>query len=77
MLENLLTDQLLTLAVAVGGEPNPLGAAQCLANGSEFGGFVAALCRAGAVEALGPRRRIGDQRFQAGTTSSGSSKSNK
>ena len=55
MLENFLTDQ-LTLAVAVGGEPNPLGGAQCLANGSELGGFVAALCRAGAVEAFGPQQ---------------------
>jgi hypothetical protein len=37
MLENFLTDE-LTLAVAIGGEPNPLGGAQCLANGSELGG---------------------------------------
>ena len=55
MLENLLTDQ-LTLAVAVGGEPNPLGDAQCLANGSELSGLVAALCRAGAVKAVGPQQ---------------------
>jgi hypothetical protein len=42
VLKNFLTDE-LTLAVAIGGEPNPLGGAQCLANGSELGGFVAAL----------------------------------
>src|SRR5260370_17097644 len=55
MLENFLTDE-LTLAVAIGGEPNPLGGAQCLANGSELGGFVAALCRASAVKAFGPQK---------------------
>ena len=48
MLENFLTDE-LPLAVAIGGEPNPLGGAQCFANGSELGGFVAALCWASAV----------------------------
>ena len=74
MLEYFLTDE-LTFAVAVGGEPNPLGGAQRLANGSELGGFVAALCGASAVKT--DRSRIGDQRFQAGTTSSGSSRSNK
>ena len=55
MLENFLTDE-LTLAVAIGGEPNPLGGAQCLANGFELGGFVAALCRASAVKAFGPQK---------------------
>ena len=55
MLENFLTDE-LTLAVAIGGEPNPLGGAQCLANGSELGGFVAALCRASAVKTFGPQQ---------------------
>ena len=55
MLENFLTDE-LTLAVAVGREPNPLGGAQCLADGSELGGFVAALCRASAVKAFGPQQ---------------------
>jgi hypothetical protein len=75
MLKNFLTDE-LTLAVAVGSEPNRLGGAQCLANGFELAGFVSALCRASAIKAPG-RRRIGDQRFQAGTTSSGSSRSNK
>ena len=52
MLEDFLTDE-LTLAVAVGGERNPLGGAQCLANGSELGGLVAVLRRAGAVKAFG------------------------
>jgi hypothetical protein len=75
MLENLLTDK-LTLAIAIGGEPNPPGGAKGLANGFELGGFVATLCRASAVKPSG-RRRIGDQRFQAGTTSSGSRRSNK
>jgi hypothetical protein len=55
VLENFLTDE-LPLAVAVGGEPNPLGRAQCLANGSELCGFVAALCRAGAVKTFGPQQ---------------------
>jgi hypothetical protein len=53
MLENFLTDE-LTLAIAIRGEPNPLRAAQGLANGSELRGFVAALCRASAVETFGP-----------------------
>ena len=44
MLENFLANE-LTLAIAVGSEPNPLGSAQCLANGSELGGLVAALDR--------------------------------
>ena len=48
MLKNLLTDE-LTLAIAIGREPNPLGGAQRLANGFELGGFVSALCRASAV----------------------------
>ena len=48
MLENFLTDE-LTLAVAIGGEPNPLGCTEGLANGSEFGGFVSTLRRARAV----------------------------
>jgi hypothetical protein len=47
MLENFLTDE-LTLAIAIGGEPNPLGSAQCFANDFELGGFVPALCRASA-----------------------------
>src|ERR1035437_5385199 len=55
MLENFLTDE-LTLAVAVGCEPNPLGSAQCLANGSELGGFVAALRRASAIKAFRPQK---------------------
>src|SRR5712692_7728200 len=55
MLENFLTDE-LTLAVAIGGEPNAPGGAQCLANGSELGGFVSALCRASAVKSFGPQQ---------------------
>src|ERR1019366_2625742 len=55
MLENFLADE-LTLAIAVGSEPNPLGGAQCLANGSELGGLVAALCRASAVKAFRPQQ---------------------
>jgi hypothetical protein len=55
MLENFLTDE-LTLAVAIGGEPNTLGGAQCLSNGFELGGFVSALCRASAVKAFGPQK---------------------
>src|SRR5664280_1338581 len=55
MLENFLTDE-LTLPIAVGGEPNPFGAAQGLANGPELGGFVAALCRASAVKAFRPQK---------------------
>jgi len=48
MLKNLLTDE-LTLAIAIGREPNPLGGARRLANGFELGGIVSALCRASAV----------------------------
>ena len=55
MLENFLTDE-LTLAIAIGGEPDPLGGAQSLANGFELGGFVAALGRASAVKAFGPQK---------------------
>src|SRR5882724_103461 len=55
MLKNFLANK-LTLAVAVGGEPNPFGSAQRLANGSELGRLVAALCRASAVKAFGPEK---------------------
>ena len=55
MLENFLADE-LTLAVAVGGEPNPLGGAQRLANGFELGGFVAACRRARVVKAFRPQK---------------------
>ena len=55
MLENFLPDQ-LTFAVAVGGKPNLLGGAQGFANSPELRGFVAALCRASTVEALGPQQ---------------------
>ena len=49
MLKNFLTDQ-LTLTVAIGCKPNSFGSAQCLANGLELGGLVAALCRARSVK---------------------------
>ena len=55
MLEDFLTDE-LTLAIAIGGEPDPLGRAQRLSNGFELGGFVAALGRASAVKAFGPQK---------------------
>jgi len=55
MLENFLTDQ-LTFAIAIGGEPNPVGGAQCLTNGLELSGFVSALCGASAVKAFGPQK---------------------
>ena len=55
MLENFLADE-LTLAVAVGGEPNSPGGAQCVAKGSELGGLVAALRWASAVEPFGPQQ---------------------
>ena len=55
MLENLLTDQ-LPLAIAIGGEPNPLGGAKGLANSFEFGGFVSAFRRASVVEAFRPQK---------------------
>jgi hypothetical protein len=48
MLKNLLTDE-LTLAIAIGREPNPLGGAERLENGFELGSFISALCRANAV----------------------------
>ena len=51
MLKNFLTDQ-LTLAVAIGSQPNFLSRAQCLPNGFELGCFVSALCRASAVKAF-------------------------
>jgi hypothetical protein len=55
MLENFLTDE-LALAVAIGGEPDPLGGAQRRANGFELGGLVAAVRRACAVKAFGPQQ---------------------
>jgi hypothetical protein len=60
MLKNFLTNE-LTLAITVGSEPNPFGCAQCLANGSELGGFVAALCRASAIKTL---IRMGQQNME-------------
>ena len=58
VLQNLLTDE-LPFAVAIGGEPNPLGAAQRLPNGLELGGFVSAFRWASVVEALGPQQDRG------------------
>ena len=55
MLEDFLTDE-LTLAIAVGGEPDPLNLAQRLANGFELSGFIAALGRASTVKAFGPQK---------------------
>src|ERR1700676_2138551 len=55
MLENLLADE-LTFAIAIGGEPNPLGSTKGLANGFEFGGFVCALCRASVIKAFRPQK---------------------
>ena len=66
MLENFLTDE-LTLAVAIGGEPNALWGAECLANGSELGGFVAALCWAGAVNTFQAATGSGHRLFHWGT----------
>jgi hypothetical protein len=54
MLENFLTDK-LTLAITIGGEPNPLRCAQCVTNGFELSGLVSALCRASAVKAFRPQ----------------------
>jgi hypothetical protein len=54
----LFTSDKLALAVAIGGEPNPLGGAQRLANRSELGALVAALCRASAVKTFGPQQDL-------------------
>jgi hypothetical protein len=51
----MMTDE-LTLAVAIDGEPNPFGGAQCLADGFELGGFVSALYRTSTVKAFGPQK---------------------
>jgi len=55
MLQDFLADE-LTLAIAIGGEPDPFDRAQCLSNGFELGGFVAALCRASAVKTFRPQQ---------------------
>src|SRR5262249_38886654 len=55
MLEDFLTDE-LTLAVTIGGEPNPFGIAQRLANGFELGSFIATHRRASAIKAFGPQK---------------------
>jgi hypothetical protein len=56
MLKNFLTDE-LALAIAIGGEPNPLGGAQCLANRFELGGLVSLhdLARRRARDSVGRR----------------------
>jgi hypothetical protein len=51
MFENFLTDE-LTLTIAIGGEPDPLGGTQRLADGFELGGLVAAIRRPRAVKPL-------------------------
>src|ERR1700675_4742911 len=58
MLKNFLTDQ-LTLAVAISCKPNSFGGAQCLANGLELSGLVAALCRARSVKTFRPQKYRG------------------
>ena len=55
MFENFLTDE-LTLAVAIGGEPNALGGAQCFANGLELCCLVSGLCRTSSIKAFGPQK---------------------
>ena len=75
MLENFLTDE-LPLAIAIGCEPDLLCGAQRLTDSFELGGFVAAFSRAGAIKTFGTKQD-GDQRFQAGTTSSGSRRSSR
>jgi len=55
MLEDLLADE-LTLAIAVGSQPDPFGPAQRLSNGFELGRFVAALGPPGAVKTFGPQQ---------------------
>lgn len=55
MLKNPLTDE-LTLAIAIGGEPDPLCGAQRLADGFELRGFVAAIGRAGAIKPFGTKQ---------------------
>ena len=55
MLENFLTDE-LSLAIAIGGEPDLPCGAQRLTDSLELGGFVAALSRAGAIKTLGTKQ---------------------
>src|SRR5271154_1811347 len=54
MLENFLTDE-LPLAIAIGGEPDPLCSAQRITDGFELGGFVAASSRAGSIKTIGTK----------------------
>jgi len=44
------------LAIAIGGEPDPLCSAQRVTDGFELGGFVAAFSRAGGIEAFGTQQ---------------------
>ena len=55
MLKDLLADE-LTLAIAIGGEPDPLSGAQCLANGAKLRALVTPVSRPCAVEALRPKK---------------------
>ena len=55
VLEDLLADQ-LAFAIAVGGQPDPLGRPQRLANGLQLGGLVAARRRPRAVKPVGPQQ---------------------
>ena len=55
MLQDLLADQ-LSLAVAVGGEPDPVGRLQRRPNRRQLGRLVAASRRFGAVQSVGPQQ---------------------
>ena len=55
MLKDLPANK-LTFAIAVGRQPDPFGRAQRLSDGFEFGRFVAALGRPGAVKTFGPQQ---------------------
>jgi hypothetical protein len=55
MLKDFLTDE-LTFAIAIGGEPNPLGGAQSLSNRFELGGLVSARCWASVVKTVRPQK---------------------
>ena len=58
MLEDFLTNE-LAFAIAIGGEPHPLGRSQRIANGFELGGFIAAFSRASVVKAIGAQEYWG------------------
>ena len=55
MLKDLLADE-LTLAIAIGSEPDPLSSAQCLANGAQLLGLITSVSRPRAVEASRPKK---------------------